>query len=175
MGFSKCHRPGSLAAEPKMGVPVEGLYWGVFSGEPAEKCRAGEEGDITEQACGFSWIEASALSYSEFWNVNCIRVNPALRKGAAPCTPIVFINFSRGCVTSWGGGGWGSRHSQQLGECTGRSGQDPAASLREVLCCFLRLHKNIYITERYVARPCYFMLFRCSLGRSKRRFELAPN
>lgn len=29
----------------------------------------------------------------------------------------------------------------------------------------LRSHHNMYITERYAAKACYFMIFRCSLGR----------
>lgn len=44
------------------------------------------------------------------------------------------------------------------------SRQDPPAHCR-LSARSLRSHHNMYITERYAAKACYFMLFRCSLGR----------
>jgi len=57
----------------------------------------------------------------------------------------------------------------------GDLGRTPAAPPWRFPAGSLRLHDDTYVKERYAERPCYGMFFRCSLGRGKRRFELAPN
>lgn len=65
---------------------------------------------------------------------------------------------------------WGWVHRCIKGDL----GRTPAASPWRCPAGSLRLHDDTYVKERYAERLCYDMLFRCSLGRGKRRFELAP-
>lgn len=99
----KCHRSGSLAVEPTMMIPVGGALLRCVLRETCRKWwgRRGKKLQSKHVILAGFWPQLYPTEDSGAWTARQSKSKSSLEaRGPSRCSPLLFINFIRGCVAS---------------------------------------------------------------------------